>query len=607
MTDLIYFDSSNPHCKFPFGSVEQGEEITFRIFAKDGVFVYGVELQVYEDGMDIPYVFAMAFNCKRGDECEYTAKVNINKVGLYWYKFVFKTESGDFVKDKGGEGYQLTVYDKNYVTPDWIKGGVIYHIFVDRFNRGKDSGAVFDKKGVLKQWGDEVTIVDSDGVFRANDFYGGNFQGIIDKLPYLKKLGVTLLYLSPIFKSASNHRYDTGDYERLDELLGNEEKFAELISKARDNGMGIMLDGVFNHTGADSRYFNKFNTYPELGAYQSKESPYYEWYDFYRYPDEYHCWWGITVTPTVSQRARSFRDMIVKEGGIIDKWTSMGVKGWRLDVVDELREDFVKDIRTAVKRNDENNLLIGEVWEDASNKIAYSYRRHYFQGQELDGVMNYPFKEAVLNYALGGKACEFEKTVMTVVENYPKQSLDVTMNLIDSHDTARALSVLSGVDMSGTDKEFRRDFRLDEDGYAAAKRRLILASALQFTLPGVPSVFYGDEQGVEGYEDPLCRRTLDWNHIDGELLAHYISLGKIRKEYADILCGDTYFEHSEGLLILCRRKGKRIIKTVVNNGDCVKQFHCANVKKELLSNATVCKDVIDIAPQSAAIFLLRQQ
>jgi len=601
--ELIYFDSKNPNCKFPFGSVEQDKEMTFKIFVKDGVYINSVELHIYEDGADIPYVFSMALNCKRGDESEFITKISLNKVGLYWYRFLFKTEKGEYQYRRDGDDFQFTVYDKNYVTPDWVKGGVIYHIFVDRFCKGKDSKAVFNKSGVLKDWGEEVTIVDPDGVFRANDFYGGNFQGIIDKLPYLKKLGVTILYLSPIFKSSSNHRYDTGDYEFVDELLGDESKFQELLQKAEGMGIRVMLDGVFNHTGADSKYFNKFGNYPTIGAYQSKQSPYYDWFDFYNFPDEYHCWWGITVTPTISQRAKSFRDMISGEGGIIDKWTKLGVKGWRLDVVDELREDFVEDIREAVKRNGEDNLLIGEVWEDASNKIAYSYRRHYFQGKQLDGVMNYPFKEATLAYAMGRSAGDFANTVMTIVENYPKQSLDVTMNLIDSHDTARALSVLSGVDMSGTDKEYRKNFRLSKEGYDFAKRRLIMASTLQFMLPGVPSIFYGDEQGMEGYEDPLCRRCLDWDNIDRELLAHYTKLGKIRNKFKEQVCGDTSFENQNNLLVLCRKNRNKTLKVVANNTNLTQSFYCPKAKQELLSGEKLEGDTFEILPYSVKIFL----
>lgn len=603
MQDLIYFDSKNPHCKSPFGCVEEGEDLTFRIFAKDGVYIRGAELQFFEDGSEEPLVFPMRFVCKRGNESEFSVKCSLDRSGLYWYKFVFDTERGVFVKDRCGEPYQLTVCRKGYVTPDWAKGGVIYHIFVDRFCKGKDGRAVFDKEGVLKEWGEEVTIVDADGVFRANDFYGGNFQGIIDKLDYLKRLGATVLYLSPIFQSSSNHRYDTGDYERLDPLLGDTEKFAELISKAKSKGIDIMLDGVFNHTGADSKYFNKFGRYPTLGAYQSKKSEYYDWFDFYNFPDEYHCWWGITVTPTVSQRAKGFREMIAGKDGVIEKWTKLGVKGWRLDVVDELREDFVTDIRRRLKDCDNDALLIGEVWEDASNKIAYSFRRHYFQGEELDGVMNYPFKEATLAYAMGGATADFRNTIMGIVENYPKQALDVTMNLIGSHDTARALSALSGVDLTGSDKAYRRDFRMDGETYSLAKKRLLLASTLQFILPGIPSVYYGDERGMQGYEDPLCRRTVDWSDCDSELLSHYKRLGSIRKKYAEILCGETYFEYSGDLLILCRKSGKKVVKAVANNSGDTKTFCCKGAKKQLLSDEKVVADTAEILPLEIKLYL----
>ena len=174
--------------------------------------------------------------------------------------------------------WQLTVYDKSFVVPDTIKGGVIYHIFADRFaHAGKD---VQPRYGYLKKWGEKVTVREPDGSYRANDFFGGNFKGITGKLDYLASLGVTEIYLSPIFESSSNHRYDTGDYMKIDPLLGTEDDFRELITQARKRGIGIILDGVFNHSGADSVYFNQLGHYDSVGAYQSKDSPYYDWYYF---------------------------------------------------------------------------------------------------------------------------------------------------------------------------------------------------------------------------------------------------------------------------------------------------------------------------------------
>ncbi|UKI22117.1 MAG: glycoside hydrolase family 13 protein [Christensenella sp.] len=386
----------------------------------------------------------------------------------------------------------------------------------------------------------------------------------MSKLDYLKSLGVNLIYLSPIFESCSNHRYDTGDYLKIDSLFASEEEFANLVKEADAHGIKIMLDGVFNHTGADSRYFNREGTYDTIGAYQSKNSPYYEWYYFKHYPDEYACWWGSTVVPTVNKSAKGFCDLILGDGGVIDKWTKLGVKGWRLDVVDELPIDFTTKLCRRIKQEGEDVLIVGEVWEDASTKIAYSQWRPYFMGEQLDSVMNYPFKEAIVAYALTGDKDEFVSTVTHILENYPKESLDVLMNLIDSHDTARALTTLSGVKMPRK-KADRAAFCLDDMQYALAKKRLKLASTLQYVLPGVPCVFYGDEAGVQGYEDPLNRVTYPWGREDEELLSHYRALGAFREKYADYLTGETHFVNDNDALIIERECEKGKMRLVCNN------------------------------------------
>ncbi|MEG1609145.1 MAG: alpha-amylase family glycosyl hydrolase, partial [Clostridia bacterium] len=300
----IFFDSKNVCCKSPFGAVSNDQEISFKIFCKNGVFINKITIQFFNEEIEGAVMYPLDYICTRGDESEFGARLKLPKVGLYWYRFVVDTEKGIIVKNQDGFDYQLTVFDKDYTTPDDFKGGVIYHIFVDRFNKGVDNEAVFDKSGVLKDWTAPLTLVDSDGVYRANDFYGGNLQGIIDKLDYLSELGITIIYLSPIFKSSSNHRYDTGDYFDIDPLLGSQSKFKQLIDEAKCRGMLIMLDGVFNHTGADSRYFNKFGNYDSVGAFQSKSSQYYDWYTFYNFPNDYHCWWGVTVCPTISKKAK---------------------------------------------------------------------------------------------------------------------------------------------------------------------------------------------------------------------------------------------------------------------------------------------------------------
>ncbi|MBO7151974.1 MAG: hypothetical protein J6V77_03960, partial [Clostridia bacterium] len=307
-------------------------------------------------------------------------------------------------------------------------------------------------------------------------------------------------------------------------------------------GIGIILDGVYNHTGADSLYFNKFGNYPTLGAYQSKESPYYNWFYFDNFPDRYGCWWGSTVVPTVNKSAEGYRNLILGENGVIGKWTKMGVAGWRLDVVDELPIDFTTDLCKKIKEVNPDCSIIGEVWEDASTKVAYSEWRPYFMGEQLDGVMNYPFKEAIISLMLGGKTKDFVSSITHILENYPKANLDVNMNLIGSHDTARILTVLSGVTPPYR-KEDRASFTIDGELYALAKRRLKIASALQYFLPGVPCLYYGDEAGAYGYEDPLNRGTYPWGREDGDLVDHYQRLGNLRKEHQNLFLGETAFEN----------------------------------------------------------------
>lgn len=596
----IYFDSKDLKCKSPFGAVGTDQKIKFSAYCKDGVFVYKAYLCVYLDGVDVPNEYPLHYvDTVDGMSC-FSVEVENLEVGLYWYHFIFETEEGIIRKDKDGFGYQLTVFDEDYQTPDDVKGGVIYHAFVDRFAKGKDKNAVFKKNGVLKEWNDPLTICDPDGVYRANDFYGGNFQGIIDKLDYLQELGVTMLYLSPIFKSASTHRYDTGNYLEVDELLGTESKFKELIKAAKAHGIDIMLDGVFNHTGADSIYFNKFGTYDSIGAYQSMQSPYFNWYTFYDFPDNYHCWWGVTVCPTIKPTPNGFRDLITNPiNGVISKWTAMGVKAWRLDVVDELAEDFVKSIRKAIKRRGEDKLLIGEVWEDASNKIAYDTRRHYFQGEELDGVMNYVYKNAILAYTLGGSTKDFKNAIYELVENYPKQSLDCSMNLIGTHDTVRALTILGGVAVENYTPYEKLTYKLPLETYNEAVKKLKIASAVEFLLPGIPSIYYGDEIGMQGFEDPLNREPMRWDDINEEVHAHYVALGKIRKDYRQEIIGSIEIEDDD--ILVLKRKAKKTLTLIANTCDYRRSYLLEKDTIDLLSGKRLKKGRLLIDPNTVHI------
>ncbi|MDE6060834.1 MAG: glycoside hydrolase family 13 protein, partial [Clostridia bacterium] len=379
--------------------------------------------------------------------------------------------------------------------------------------------------------------------------------------------------------------------------FGTEDEFRTLITKAKRKGIAIMLDGVFNHTGSDSRYFNREGTYPELGAFQSRESKYFDWYYFNNYPTEYHCWWGSTVVPTVNKSAAGYRELILGKDGVIDKWSKAGVLGWRLDVVDELPIDFTTDLCKTIKDNGKDMFVVGEVWEDASIKIAYDAWRPYFMGEQLDSVMNYPFKEAILAYTLGGNKSEFIDKVTLVLEHYPKQSLDVIMNLIDSHDTVRALTCLSGV-VAPQSKRDRADFKLSDEQYALAKQRLIFATTLQYTLPGTPCVYYGDEAGVQGFEDPLNRGTYPWGREDMELVEHYKTLGKMRKKYSEMLTGETVFIADDELLVYERRSEHGTLRVYANatDNEVTREYS----GKDALSGKAI-KPQISIAPHTVRI------
>lgn len=551
------FNSRSLEYKFPFGAVSVRENVHILFPIREDIPSRSVTLVLRRREIDVRY--ELVFRDNSDGYNYYEVDFSIPADGIYFYRFEITFDGGIWFvgRERGGGAvrgdwlpeWQLTVSEEGFKTPDWLKGGVVYHIFVDRFfHVGENKKPPY---GVLKNWNEEVTIKDKDGVYRADDFYGGNLRGVIEKLDYLKDLGVTAVYLSPIFESHSNHRYDTGDYMKIDPLLGDESDFRRLVEEAEKAGMGIILDGVFNHTGADSKYFNKFNRYDTVGACQSETSPYYNWYTFDRYPDEYRCWWSITSVPAVARNAYGFQRFILGKGGVIEKWTDTGIKGWRLDVVDELPALFVRGIRRCVKRKNEDCVVIGEVWEDASTKISYGEEREYLRGEELDGVLNYVFKRAILNFLIGGSGEDFSETVMNILENYPEESVGVCFTLLGSHDTVRAINVLSGAKTPAT-KQKRLEYRLTEAEYERGKRLLKLGASLQFFLPGVPCVYYGDEIGMQGYEDPINRRPFAWDKMDVEIVRHYEKLGALRREHREEFLSPAFVSGNGGIVEVVR-------------------------------------------------------
>ena len=463
--------------------------------------------------------------------------------------------------------FRLLLYSDGFETPDWAKSAVMYHIFVDRFSKSQ--------KHTIPQRADSVIIEDwENGIpefapyngapMKNNTFFGGNLYGICEKLPYLKDLGINVIYLSPIFKAYSNHKYDTGDYECVDEMFGGQKAFDELITKAQRLGIRIILDGVFNHTGDDSKYFNKYGSYNSVGAYQSKDSIYANWYDFKEFPDKYSCWWGIKILPKLNNVNPETVEYFLGSEGIVRKWLKHGTSGWRLDVADELPSEFLDILRKAVKTQNPDALIIGEVWENAADKIAYGKMREYFLGNQLDSVMNYPIRNAIIDFCTKRDAESFYNTVTDIYSSYPPFCSAVLMNILGTHDTERILTVLSGVSGEKKTNAELSQMRLDEELRNKAVDLLKTASVLQFTLPGMPSVFYGDEAGLEGYHDPFCRRPFPWGHEDSDLTEHYKKLCQIKRHFKALHGAELKFTAHTGSFICFEREhdGQKLIIAV---------------------------------------------
>lgn len=534
MSNLINYNSWQN--KAPFGAIKINQGVRISVEGNESYDLVNIKWIILKDENKIGEV-----DLVRESKKYYQGEFNgFNETGLYFYYFEVEANiygnKRTFIYGKNHEDgyvceysyenlnkYQITVHE-DFQIPSWYKEGVMYNIFVDRFNNGNRNKKPSNPKKnsfIYANWSDEpMYIKDKNDEIIRWDFHGGNLKGIIDKLPYLSKIGVSIIYLSPIFESSSNHKYNTGDYKKIDPMFGDEEILKELIEKANKKGINIILDGVFSHTGADSKYFNKFGNYDEVGAYQSKDSKYSSWYTFNDFPDDYKCWWGVKDLPNVNELNKSYMDYIIYDkDSVINKWTNMGIKGWRLDVADELPTEFIKEIRKELKKNDAESVLVGEVWEDASNKITYNERRNYLVGNQLDSVMGYPFRDNIVSFLKGNiTSKELNNKFMTIKENYPKESFKANLNLISSHDVAR----------------IKTELNYDE---AMVK----LAVATQMTFEGVPYIYYGDEAGLCGGTDPDNRKTYPWKNEDEDMIEFYKEAINTRKKYSVLTSGDTEF------------------------------------------------------------------
>ncbi len=553
-------DSSQDLFRDPVGAVSTGTSVTIRFRARLEN-VSSVYLCLYRKDFREEHVMRHT-----GDYWE----VNIKAPAVpdvYWYYFTVNIGGkicyyGAQGSRTGGIGcvysdhppsYQITVYHAGFDVPEWFQKSVMYQIFPDRFRRSADRTA---KKGIEyhhskgrkihyhEKWEEKPLFGPLPGEKDYNpcDYFGGTLKGIEDSLEYLKSLGVNLVYLNPVFEAASNHRYNTADYFSIDPVLGSEADLKSLCRKAADMDIRIILDGVFSHTGSDSIYFNREDNYKVLGAANSRKSQYYPWYTFEHYPDKYRCWWGFTSLPEVNEHEPAWQQFVITdEDSVIRHWLRAGAKGYRLDVADELPDEVLAMIYKAARQTDPEAVMIGEVWEDATTKYSYGAKRHYALGGMLDSVTNYPLRNALIGFLNGrADAEDLKNFLVDQAANYPRPMYYALTNLLSSHDIERVRTALSArIDPHELSREQQASFVISDDQNKKGSQRQRLAAILQYCLPGVPCIYYGDERGMNGFLDPFNRETFQEAPYD--LTQDYRQLAQLRNSADALQTGHVVF------------------------------------------------------------------
>ena len=575
---MILHNSQEQSFRTPFGAVEHGKSVTLQCLTEQHWQGAKVTLRLWQNSRGEILIPMHADT----EGQWHTVELNTSEFALeqLWYYFIVEKEEqkiyyGNNAEKLGGigvssaqqpESYQVTLYNTTYALPEWFTNGIVYQIFPDRFfkyNKGKKTYSTQGRVFHENWYNTPLAIKDSaHGTKQDVDFFGGNLKGIMEKLSYLYELGVTVIYLNPIFEADSNHRYNTGDYCKVDDLLGTQRDFENLCKKAELFGIKIILDGVFSHTGSNSIYFNKEGKYEEVGAYQSPASKYYSWYQFDQYPDQYKSWWNVQTLPNTNELNQDFQDFIINnKDSVLKRWIKSGASGWRLDVADELPLEFVRNFYRTLKENNPESILIGEVWEDATNKIAYSELRNYLDGNTLDTVMNYPLRSIMIDFILNKNTAEYtQKALMNIYENYPKHSFYAMMNLIGSHDRARILSILGEGLVEG-----QQALQLEGAAFDLAYKRLQLITMWQMTFPGVPCIYYGDEAGLQGGKDPYNRACYPWERENQDILEWYQKILEIRQTHEVLCSGEWEIVHAQaGVLAILRSSDSESILTVLN-------------------------------------------
>lgn len=581
---LAYHNLFSGVYRLPFGAVPTGQTVYLRVYVQPSLAPESVSLRVWAD-QAVSYL--PMHRCGSLWEVAYPVPVTPQ---LVWYRFDIRLPDGSTAycqpKDSPSEGifctecddyasFQLTVFDRQLSVPDWVTDGVLYQIFPDRFYRSANGETQVTGRKLHSAWNEPVDYLPdpAKGYYAADDFFGGNLRGIEEKLPDLKKLGITVLYLNPIFQAYSNHRYDTGDYTRIDPLLGSNEDFRRLCASAKALGIRVICDGVYSHTGSDSIYFNREGTYPPNGACDSVDSPYYKWYRFETYPTKYKCWWNVWSLPDVDETEPSYLAFITGRDGIARQWLAAGASGWRLDVADELPDLFLEQFRQSVKAANPDAWIVGEVWEDASNKVSYGNLRQFLLGKQLDSVMNYPLRERILRLLRRETdASAFCQELALLASNYPSPSFFSCMNFLSTHDVCRITTLLgASEDPTALTREQQAHFALSSEARRQALALHKTAALLLFAWPGIPSIYYGDEMGLEGCMDPFNRATFPWDavgHSDADSLqAFYSELATFRTKSDALRRGQLLLRSQDGLLMIRRQSTAETRWIVINPTD----------------------------------------
>ncbi|MEE0351247.1 MAG: glycoside hydrolase family 13 protein [Faecalibacterium sp.] len=542
------FNSFDPYFKQPFGAVRAGQTVRLSLCIPEELGYVDPHLVLKKEGkFDVPVYYRMNFNGQTPRQNHFSVEVPLNDPGLYFYYFDLYTDFRRIVRGpdncgviswQDGESWQITVYEQDFETPESIKGKVFYQIFPDRFCEGVENKPMpfADRIYQADKHAEPFWQPNEVGGHLNEDYFGGDLKGIQQKLPYLHEMGVDFIYLNPIFEAHSNHRYNTADYLNVDPLLGTNEDFEALCTAAQKYGIGIVLDGVFSHTGSDSRYFNREGRYGEGGAYRDPNSPYRCWYDFGpQYKDGYRSWWGFETLPEVDEETPSYVEFITGPGGVIDTWLRRGAAGFRLDVADELPDEFIEKVRAAVKRVSPEKFLLGE---------------------GLDSVMNYPFKNAVLDFVKGKPAEQAMTEILTICEHYPAPAMDTALNFLSTHDTERALTVIADEPANGRGRAWQSGRCVTGDAYEEGLLRLRMAYAIIYTLPGVPCLYYGDEIAMQGYRDPFNRAFFRWDAHEQRLRPVLAQLAQLRHTCEAFRTGQLRVLRAEDGILHYQRVGK---------------------------------------------------